>query len=44
MGGLTSSTTAEIYMEAHKHTAISTALQPTKVKEQFGDNPFPLRQ
>ena len=31
MGGPTSSTTAEIYMQAHEHTAIYTALHPPKV-------------
>ena len=31
MGGLASATTAEIYMQAHEQTAISTALYPAKV-------------
>ena len=33
MGGPASSTTAEIYMQAHESTAISTALHPPKVWE-----------
>ena len=28
-------TTAEFYVQAHKHTAISTALRPPKVWERF---------
>ena len=31
MGGPASSTTAEIYMQTHERTAISTALHPPKV-------------
>ena len=31
MGGPPSLTTAEIHMQAHEHTAISTALQPPKI-------------
>ena len=38
MGGPASSTTAEIYMQAHESTAISTALHPTKVWERFVDD------
>ena len=33
MGGLASSTTAEIYMQAYECTAITTALHPPKVWE-----------
>ena len=35
MGGPASSTTAEIYMQAHERTAISTALRSPKVWERF---------
>ena len=35
MGGPVSSTTAEIYMQAHERTAISTALHPLKLWERF---------
>ena len=35
MGEPSSSTTREIYMQAHEHTAISSALHPLKVWEQF---------
>ena len=35
MGGPVSSTTAEIYMQAHESTAISAALHPPKVWERF---------
>ena len=38
MGGPPSSTTAEIYMQAHEVTATSTALHPPKVWEQFVDD------
>ena len=37
MGGLASSTTAEIYMQAYERTAITTVLQTPKVWERFGD-------
>ena len=37
MGGPTSSTTAEIYMQAYERTVITTALHPPKVWEQFVD-------
>ena len=37
MGDPASSTTAEIYIQAHEHTAISTALHPLRVWEQFFD-------
>ena len=33
MGGPASSTTTEIYMQAHEHTAISLALHPLKLWE-----------
>ena len=39
MGGKTSSL-AEIYMEAHEHTATSTAILPKKVWEQFFDDVY----
>ena len=35
---LRSSTTAEIYMQAHESTAISTTLHPPKVWERFVDD------
>ena len=38
MGGPASSATAEIYMQAHERTAISTALHPPKVWERFVDD------
>ena len=38
MGGPASSTTAEIYMQAHEHNATSTAIHPPKVWEQFVDD------
>ena len=38
MKGLASSTTAEIYMQAHERTGISTILHPPKVWEQFVDD------
>ena len=37
MGGPTSSTIAEIYMQAHESTAVSTALHPPKVWKRFLD-------
>ena len=37
MGGPASSTTTEIYMQAHESTAISTALYPAKVWDRFID-------
>ena len=42
MGGPTSSTTAEIYMQAHERTAISTALHPPKVWERFVDDVYSI--
>ena len=38
MGGPASSTIAEIYIQAHEQTAISTALHPPKVWERFVEN------
>ena len=38
MGGPASSTKAEIYMQAHEHAPIFTALHPPKVWEQFVDD------
>lgn len=35
MGGPTSSTTAEIYLQSHEQTVILTALHPEKVWERF---------
>ena len=49
MGGPASSTTGEIYIQAHEHTAISTALHPRKIWERFVDDvhsilkPMPLK-
>ena len=40
MGGPASSTTAEIYMQAYERTAITTALHPPKVWEQFVDDVY----
>ena len=37
-----SSTTEENYMQAHEHTAISTALHPQKVWEQFLDDVYSI--
>ena len=42
MGGTVSSTTAEIYMQAHERTAISTALHPPKVWELFVDDVYSI--
>ena len=42
MRGPASSTTAEIYMQAHESTAISTALHPPKVWERFVDDVYSL--
>ena len=38
MGGSVSSTTAKTYIQAHKQTAISTALHPPKVWGRFADD------
>ena len=43
MGGPASSTTAEIYMQAHERTAISTALHPPKVWERFADDVYSIK-
>ena len=42
MGGPASSTTAEIYMQAYKRTAITTVLHPTKVMERFADDVYSI--
>ena len=42
MGGPASSTTAEIYVQAHERTAISTALHPPKVLERFVDDIYSI--
>ena len=42
MGGPASSTTAEIYMQAHTSTAISTAIHPPKVWERFVDDVYSI--
>ena len=42
MGGPASSTTAEIYMQVHESTAISTALHPPKVWERFVDDVYSI--
>ena len=42
MGGPASSTTAEICMQAHERTAISTALHPPKVWERFANDLYSI--
>ena len=42
IGGPASSTTAEIYMQAYERTAITTALHPPKVWEQFVDDVYSI--
>ena len=42
MGGPASSTTEEIYMLAYEHTAITMALHPPKVWEQFVDDVYSI--
>ena len=42
MGDQASSTTVEIYMQASKRTAVTTALHPPKVWEQFVDNVYSI--
>ena len=42
MRGSASSTTAENYMQAHEHTAISAALHPPKVWERFVDDVYSI--
>ena len=44
MGGSASSTTAEIYMQVYERTAITTALHPPKVWEQFVDDVYSIRK
>ena len=42
IGGTACSTTAEIYMQAHESTAISTALHPPKTWERFVDDVYSI--
>ena len=42
MGGPASSTTREIYRQVYECTAITTALHPPKVWEQFVDDVYPI--
>ena len=42
MKGPAPSTTAEIYMQAYEHTAITTALHPPKVWERFVDEVYSI--
>ena len=42
MGGPASSTTTGIYMQTHEQTAISTALHPRIVSEQFVDDVYSI--
>ena len=42
MRGLASSTTAEIYIQAHERNAISTAPHPPKVWERFVDDVYSI--
>ena len=42
MGGPTSSTKAEINIQAHERTALSTALHPPKIWEQFVDDIYSM--
>ena len=42
MGSPSSSTTAEIYMQAYECTAITTALHPPKVLERFVDDVYSI--
>ena len=42
MGGPASPTAAEIYMQAHEHTALSLTLHPPKVWERFVDNVYSI--
>ena len=44
MGGSASSPTAEIYMQPHQRTAISTALHSPKVWERFFDDVYSVLQ
>ena len=42
MGGHTSSTTAETYMQAYERTTITTSLHPPKVWERFVDDVYSI--
>ena len=42
MGDPASSTTVEIYMQDYEHTAITTALHPSKVWERFVDDVYSI--
>ena len=42
MGGPPSSTTAELYIQAHERTAISRVLHPPKVWERFVDDVYSI--
>ena len=42
MGGPASPTAAEIYMQAHEHTALSSTLHLPKVWERFVDNVYSI--
>ena len=42
MGGPATSTTAEIYMQSHEHTAIFTALRPPIVWKRFADDIYSI--
>ena len=42
MGDPTSSTAAEIYMQVHERTTISTALHPPKLWERFVDDIYSI--
>ena len=42
MGGPASSNTAELYMQAHERTAITTALHPQKIRELFVDDVYSI--
>ena len=42
MGAPISSTTTEIYIQAHQRTAGSTALHPQKVWERFSDDVYSI--
>ena len=42
MGGRASSTTAETYIQAYEHTALTMALHPPKVWERFDDDIYSI--
>ena len=42
MGGLASSATAEICLQAYENTAITTALRPPKIWERFVDDVYSI--